>query len=101
VVPQGPPAHAQAATEAAVNAECEVGPVQALAHRVSWARLLKRVFAIDMQHCPNCGSGELPIDKAGEISNLWNKWLGPNTEYKMAREEKVVPLSELKFEPLP
>jgi len=25
------------------------------------ARLLKRVFDIDMQHCPNCGGGELKI----------------------------------------
>ena len=23
--------------------------------RISWARLLKRVFEIDMAHCPNCG----------------------------------------------
>jgi polar amino acid transport system substrate-binding protein len=43
----------------------------------------------------------LALDKAGEINTLWDKWLGPNTEYKMTRDEKVVPLSELKFEPLP
>lgn len=43
----------------------------------------------------------IALDKAGEINRLWNKWLGPNTEYKMVRDEKVVPLSELKFEPLP
>ncbi len=23
--------------------------------RISWARLLKRAFDIDMEHCPNCG----------------------------------------------
>src|SRR5262249_55767200 len=23
--------------------------------RMSWARLLKRVFDIDIEHCPNCG----------------------------------------------
>ena len=28
--------------------------------RISWARLLKRVFEIDLEHCPNCG-GELKI----------------------------------------
>jgi hypothetical protein len=32
---------------------------QAPAHgetpRMSWARLLKRVFDIDVEHCPNCG----------------------------------------------
>ena len=22
---------------------------------LSWARLLKRVFEIDLEHCPNCG----------------------------------------------
>ncbi len=26
-----------------------------------WARLLKRVFDIDLQRCPNCGTGELKI----------------------------------------
>ena len=26
--------------------------------RMSWARLLKRVFDIDIEHCPNCG---LPV----------------------------------------
>ena len=35
----------------------------------------------------------LAMDKAGEINQLWAKWLGPNTEYKMTREDKVVPLS--------
>jgi len=28
--------------------------------RISWARPLKRVFEVDMEHCPNCG-GELKI----------------------------------------
>ncbi len=23
--------------------------------RLSWTKLLKRVFEIDMEHCPNCG----------------------------------------------
>jgi hypothetical protein len=30
-------------------------------HRTRWAWQLKRVFDIDMQHCPNCGGGELKI----------------------------------------
>jgi len=41
------------------------------------------------------------MDKAGEIDKLWAKWLGPNTEYKMTRDEKVTPLADLKFELLP
>jgi polar amino acid transport system substrate-binding protein len=41
------------------------------------------------------------MDQAGEINQLWDKWLGPNTEYKMTRSDKVVPLSQLKFTPLP
>ncbi|MCE2692604.1 MAG: transposase, partial [Rubrivivax sp.] len=61
VVPQQPLAQAQAASEAAAPAECEVETVLARPHRISWARLLKRVFDIDMQHCPNCGGGELKI----------------------------------------
>ena len=43
----------------------------------------------------------LALDKAGEINQLWDKWLGPNTEYKMTRTDKVVPISELKFTPIP
>jgi len=33
--------------------------------RMSWARLLKRVFAIDVEHCPQCG-GALKIIAAIE-----------------------------------
>ena len=29
--------------------------------RPGWARLLRRVFDIGMQHCPNCRAGELKI----------------------------------------
>src|SRR6185295_1525395 len=34
----------------------------------------------------------LAMDKAGEIGQLWDKWLGPDTEFKMTRTDKVVPL---------
>jgi hypothetical protein len=34
----------------APSSQCEVEAVQARPHRISWARLLKRVFDIDMQH---------------------------------------------------
>jgi hypothetical protein len=60
VVPQGLEVQEQA-TDAAVAAEGEVETVQAGPHRIGWARLLKRVFDIDMQHCPNCGGGDLKI----------------------------------------
>jgi hypothetical protein len=64
VVPQAQPAQAQATSEAAAAAEwieSEVEPFQARPQRISCARLLKRVFDIDMQHCPNCSVGELNI----------------------------------------
>ena len=62
VVPQGQGSEVpQQATEAAAAAGCEAETVQARPHRINWARLLKRVFDIDMQHCPNCGGGELKI----------------------------------------
>jgi len=41
------------------------------------------------------------LEKKGELDKLWAKWLGPNTEYKMTRDEKVTPLADLKFELLP
>ena len=62
VVPQGQGREVpQQAAEAAAAAGCEAETVQARPQRISWARLLKRVFDIDMQHCPNCGGGELKI----------------------------------------
>lgn len=41
------------------------------------------------------------MDDAGEIDAIWERWIGPNTEYKMVREDKVHSLSALKFDPLP
>ena len=58
VVPQGPLAHEEPTTEAAAATECEVETVQARPHRIHWARLLNRVFDIDMQRCPNCAAAE-------------------------------------------
>ena len=56
VVPQGPESPAQATQPDACEANCaHHRPV-----RLSWAKLLKRVFDLDLEHCPNCG-GELKI----------------------------------------
>jgi hypothetical protein len=56
VVPQQPEAPEQEAkpTECAAN-RAHHRPV-----RLSWAKLLKRVFDRDLDHCPNCG-GELKV----------------------------------------
>lgn len=58
VVPQGSADEQQPAW--ADTGECELEHAPARRGRISWARLLKRVFDIDMQHCLNCG-GELKI----------------------------------------
>jgi len=47
------PAPAQRATEPPTDHV----PAQGETRRMSWARLLKRVFDIDIDHCPNCGGG--------------------------------------------
>jgi polar amino acid transport system substrate-binding protein len=41
------------------------------------------------------------LDDSGEINKIWDKWLGQGTEYKMTRTDKVVPITELKFTPIP
>ncbi len=41
--------------------EGQARAVQAQAGHIGWARLLRRVFDIDMQHCPNGGAGQLRI----------------------------------------
>ena len=56
VVPQEPELPAQAAPPA----ECEATCAHHRPLRLRWAKLLKRVFEIDLEHCPNCG-GELKI----------------------------------------
>ena len=56
VVPQEPEAPAQVAPPA----ECEAHCAHHRPGRLSWARLLKRVFEIDLAHCPSCG-GELKL----------------------------------------
>ena len=54
VVPQEPEA------PEAKPAECEANCAHHRPVRLSWAKLLKRVFDLDLQHCPNCG-GDLRI----------------------------------------
>ena len=56
VVPQ----QSEPPTPAAPPAECEANCAHHRPVRQSWARLLKRVFELDLEHCPNCG-GELKI----------------------------------------
>jgi Putative transposase len=56
VVPQEPEAPAHKAKPA----ECEAGCAHHRPVRLSWAKLLKRVFDLDLEHCANCG-GELKI----------------------------------------
>ena len=41
------------------------------------------------------------MDKAGEIDAMWNKWLGPDTEFKLTRDEKVQPITAITFTPIP
>jgi hypothetical protein len=48
-------------TEAETAVECKVETAQARPQRTSWARLLRRVFDIEMHTCPNCGGGKLKI----------------------------------------
>ena len=48
------------AAQEAKPAECEAICAHHRPVRLSWAKLLKRVFDLDLEHCPNCG-GELKI----------------------------------------
>ena len=41
------------------------------------------------------------MDKDGEINAMWDKWLGPNTEYKLTRDEHVQPITAIQFTPIP
>ena len=66
--------------------------------RLSWARLLKRVFDIDIEHCPNCG-GSLKIIAAIEdppvivkiLSSILASLLGflPSPDYPARSRQHV------------
>ena len=51
--------------EPATEPSCDDAHAQGAPARISWARLLKRVFDIDIKQCPNCG-GALKIIAAIE-----------------------------------
>ena len=51
-------------------------PVHDASARMNWARLLKHVFAIDVEHCPQCG-GALKIIAAIEAPAVIAKILTP------------------------
>src|SRR5206468_8329491 len=51
--------------EQATEPACDHANAHSEPARLSWARLLKRVFDIDIEHCPNC-AGSLKIIAAIE-----------------------------------
>ena len=79
-VPRAP----EEATGESELAATESGCTHARPARISWARLLKRVFEIDREHCPNCG-GELKIVAAivesavieRILTHLWSQARAP------------------------
>ena len=60
VVPQVVPQEPEAAEQEAKPADGEANRAHHRPVRLNWAKLLKRVFDLDLEHCPNCG-GELKI----------------------------------------
>jgi hypothetical protein len=51
--------------------------VQGAPARMMWARLLKRVYGIDIDHCPNCSGALKIIDPSVIIRNLAHLGLSP------------------------
>ena len=49
------PQEAEASAQEAKPAECEAGFAHHRPVRLSWAKLLRRVFEVDMEHCPSRG----------------------------------------------
>jgi len=52
--------HGVLAPNAKLRSKSVPAPAPPAPARISWARLLKRVFDVDVEHCPNCG-GALKI----------------------------------------
>ena len=49
------PQEAEASAQGAKPAECEAGFAHHRPVRLSWDKLLERVFEVDMEHCPSRG----------------------------------------------
>jgi hypothetical protein len=64
----------RAPAERAAETSSEDAHAQGETPRMSWPRLLKRVFDIDIEHCPNCG-GALKIIAAIEDPPVIDKIL--------------------------
>lgn len=43
----------------------------------------------------------MELENDGTLNKLWNKWIGPGTTYNMVRKDKVQPMTDIKFKPLP
>ena len=88
VVPQEPRAARAAPAQAAPPAECEAICAHHRPVRLSRAQLLKRVFELDLKHCPHCG-GELKLIAAIlEVSPDTN---GPEYRLCLAHARASVP----------
>ncbi|VAX05763.1 hypothetical protein MNBD_GAMMA19-522 [hydrothermal vent metagenome] len=57
-------------TEISEEGEIENKEKKARRPYISWARLLRRVFDIDMEKCPNCGGPVKVIAKIEEASAI-------------------------------
>ena len=53
VVPAGPAEATGASESGSTEQSCTHGRPA----RIAWVRLLKRVFELDLEHCPNCAGG--------------------------------------------
>jgi hypothetical protein len=42
--------------------------------RLGWAKLLKRVFNLDLEHCPNCGDELKVIAAIREVNSGTPPW---------------------------
>jgi hypothetical protein len=72
--------------------EAEARPVSS---RFDWARLLKRVFAIDMERCPQCQQGTLRIISAITYQPILRRIL---THLKLAADPPPIAPARLEQE---
>jgi hypothetical protein len=59
--------------------------------RMSWARLLKRVFDIDVEHCPNCGGALKIIAAIEDPGDCQNPYSSRPTDPRTAAAIRSIP----------
>lgn len=66
-------------------------------NRWPWSRLARGCAWVRPAFLNKVNEALASMEASGEIDAIWDRWIGPNTHYKMVREDKVQPLADFEI----